>query len=252
MDDELTLLDSVDELNRSLEDTDPLAHLPIEEPVLDADEMLVLLGSTDPQQRITATRAFCVLEDPRAVEPLLALIDVPCPLTRLSVAYALGRNITPAVVEPLITQLAQDWNGYVRKGLVWALGRSGDRLALPPLLQALKTDIAAVRLWAASALGQMPGMDYETSVSAIAPLVAALRQDAMAVVRSNCAWSLGELCVNLPSNVVYATALDALIEALVEDEDMAVREDAKAALLQLGDPRALQMIEALQEDGLLW
>lgn len=252
MDDEITLLDSVDELNRSLEDIDPLAQLPAEEPQLDADEMLALLASPEPQQRITATRAFCVLEDERAVAPLLAMIEDPCPLTRLSVVYALGRNVTPDVVEPLIAQLARDWNGYVRKGIVWSLGRSGDRRALAPLFQALKTDIAAVRLWAASALGQMPGMDYRAAISAMAPLIAALRQDPMAVVRSNCAWSLGELCINLPSNVVYATAIDALIETLVEDEDMGVREDAKAALLQLGDPRALQMIEALQEEGLLW
>ncbi|NJN30244.1 MAG: HEAT repeat domain-containing protein [Synechococcales cyanobacterium RM1_1_8] len=272
---------------------DPLDQVPIEDAVVDADEMLALLKSADPTQVMIAARAFCEIEDARAVGPLLALLGAGCPMTRVSAAYALGRNIragkaadgsgedqanldaahgagpqtaspetaspetassedVPDIVEALIAQLRLDWSGYVRKGIVWALGRSGDRRALSPLLNALKTDIAAVRLWAASALGQMPGLDFEASVKAMPPLIAAMRQDPVAVVRSNCAWSVGELCINLPSNVVYATAVDALIETLVEDEDMGVREDAKAALLNLGDPRSLQMIEALQSEGLLW
>jgi len=266
VDDETTLLDSVDELNRSLEDIDPLSQVPEEEPAPDPDEMLALLSSDDAEQRMQATRAFCEIEDARAVVPLLTLLQGSCPMTRVSAAYALGRNIAfsakrspetgelegEEIVEALVQQLQVDWSGYARKGIVWALGRSGDRRALPPLINALKTDIAAVRLWAASALGQLPEVDYESVVKAMPPLISVMRQDSVAVVRSNCAWSVGELCVNLPSNIVYATAVDALIETLVEDEDMSVREDAKSALLKLGDPRSLQMIEALQEDGFLW
>ncbi len=70
-------------------------------------------------------------------------------------------------------------------------------------------------------------------------------------MRSNCAWAIGQLCRELPSNVVYATAIDALLEALVEDEDLGVKEDAKAALLKVGDPRGLQTIEELQLEGLI-
>jgi HEAT repeat protein len=62
---------------------------------------------------------------------------------------------------------------------------------------------------------------------------------------------LGQLGRQLPSNAVYAGAIDALIEAFAEDEDMGVREDAKAALLKVGDPRGLQMIEALELEGFL-
>ena len=42
-----------------------------------------------------------------------------------------------------------------------------------------------------------------------------------------------------------------LIEAFAEnsDEEMGVQEDAKAALLKVGDPRGLQMIEALESEG---
>ena len=78
-----------------------------------------------------------------------------------------------------------------------------------------------------------------------------MRRDKLAAVRSNCAWAVGQLCRELPSNVVYATAIDALLEALVEDEDLGVKEDAKAALLRLGDARGLQTIEDLEFDGLI-
>jgi HEAT repeat protein len=49
--------------------------------------------------------------------------------------------------------------------------------------------------------------------------------------------------------VVYATAIDALIESFAEDEDLGVREDARTAILQVGDPRGLQTIEELEQDG---
>jgi HEAT repeat protein len=50
---------------------------------------------------------------------------------------------------------------------------------------------------------------------------------------------------------VYAGAIDALLEALEDDADMGVREDARASLLRVGDPRGLQAIEALELEGLI-
>ncbi|NJM57845.1 MAG: HEAT repeat domain-containing protein [Synechococcales cyanobacterium RU_4_20] len=244
------VLDPVDALDNPLDDIDPLEHIPEAEPQADPEEMLSWLQSSDRQQKMAAARAFCQLEDPRATPLLIEYLSDTCPLMRVSAAYGLGRNPSPAAVEPLIRQL-EDWNGYVRKGVVWAWAIVRSPLCPPPPRRP-QTDIAAVRLWAASSLGQMSAIDYEAMISAIPPLIGALRQDAIAVVRSNCAWSLGQLCQDLPSNVVYATAIDALIETLVEDEDMSVREDAKASLLRVGDPSAVQMIEVLQQDGLLW
>lgn len=217
---------------------------------VDADEMLRLLESVDNQQRMLAARAFCELQDQRAIPRLIQLLTDQCPLIRVSAAYALGRNPSADAVEPLIQQLT-DWNGYVRKGTIWALGNCRDRRALPHLLNTLKHDIAAVRLWAASSLGQLAYTDYETTIQAIPPLIEALRRDSSAVVRSNCAWSLGQLCRELPSNAIYAGAVDGLIEALVEDDDVGVQDDTRAALLKLGDPRALQMIEELEKEGFI-
>lgn len=247
-DDDLTLIDTEADLESPL---DHLGEHEAEVPRPEPEAMLRLLDAPEVQQRMLAARAFCEIQDERAIPELIHLLTDSCPLVRVSAAYALGRNPSSNAVEPLISQLDQDWNGYVRKGVVWALGNCRDRRSLAPLIDALKTDISAVRLWAASSLAQMATVSYEAVVAAIPPLIEAMRQDPVAAVRSNCAWSLGQLCRELPSNVVYATAIDALIEVLVEDEEMGVREDARAAILKVGDARGLQIIEELEQEGLL-
>lgn len=247
--DDLTVLNAEIELDPldqvGLEDAEDEAAKP------DPDVMLALMESADNQQRMLAARAFCELEDKRAIPHLIRLLTDACPLIRVSAAYGLGRNPHASAVDPLIAQLQWDWNGYVRKGIVWALGNCRDRRSLEPLVDALRTDVSAVRLWAASALAQMAYIGYEVTVSAIPPLIEGLRRDPVSAVRSNCAWAIGQLCRELPSNIVYATAIDALIEAFVEDEEMGVREDAKAAVLKVGDPRGLQVIEDLELEGFL-
>lgn len=246
-DDDLTTLNPDLEFADPLDDLDSVDEEPA--PVYDPEVMLPLLTAVDPPQRMLAARAFCEVEDGRAVVPLTALLTDLCPLVRVSAAYALGRNPHASAVEPLITQLSTDWNGYVRKGLVWALGNSHDRRSLPPLIEALRTDISAVRLWAASALAQMAQVSYESVIAAIPPLIEGLRRDPVPAVRSNCAWAVGQLCRELPSNVVYHTAVDALIEAFAEEGDLGVREDARSAILKVGDTRGLQTIEEIEQDG---
>ncbi|ACB50009.1 unknown [Crocosphaera subtropica ATCC 51142] len=247
-DDDLSVIESVDQFDDPL---DRLESVDINVPRPDPEEMLPKLSDEDPSQRMLAARAFCELQDPRAITPLIQLLDDICPLVRVSAAYALGRNTSSKAVAALIDLLGRDWNGYVRKGIVWALGNGRDRASVQPLIHALKTDISAVRLWAASSLAQIAKLEYEDAITAMAPLIEGLRRDSVAAVRGNCAWAIGQLCRELPSNVVYATAIDALIEALVEDEDYSVKEDAKSALLRLGDPRGMQMIEDLELEGLI-
>ncbi|PSB44098.1 HEAT repeat domain-containing protein [Chamaesiphon polymorphus] len=244
------LEDDID-LDSSEDDLDTLAVLDANpEPLQpDPEAMLRLLTSAVPSQRMLAARAFCEIQDARAIPHLIDLLADPCPLVRVAATYGLGRNPSPDAVEPLISQLDRDWNGYVRKGIVWALGNCRDIRALKPLLRSLKVDISAVRLWAASALGQAADLSYEAVIATIPPIIEALINDPLAAVRSNCAWSLGRLCRELPSNVVYATAIDALIQVLEEDADLGVRDDAKAALLKLGDPRGIQSIENLESDS---
>jgi HEAT repeat protein len=248
-DEELALLDIEDvAADEDFANPDVWGDEPIA-PAPDPEEMLGLLQSATPGERILAVRAFCEIQDVRAIDRLIQLINDPCPLTRVAVAYALGRNYRSDVVMPLIHQLQTDWNGYVRKGIVWALGNCPDRQILLPLIHALRTDIPAVRLWAASSLAQVGELGYEVVLAAIPPLIEAMVGDDIAAVRSNCAWSIGRLCLELPSNVVYATAVDALIEIVAEDPELGVRTDAKAALLKLGDPRGIQAIETLEADA---
>ena len=246
--DELNLIDA--ELSSPLDQIDS-AESAAKIPAPDPERMLELLKSDTASDKMLAARAFCELKDQRSIPLLIELLDDVCPLVRVSTTYALGRNTDTTAVEPLIELLAKDFNGYVRKGIVWALGNSKDRRALHPLLHALKTDISAVRLWAASGLAQIAPLKYEDIIAAIPPLIHGLRRDPTAAVRSNCAWAIGQLCRELPSNVIYATAIDALIESLVEDDDFGVKDDARSAILKVGDPRGLQMIEELEFEGLI-
>ncbi|MDJ0532891.1 MAG: HEAT repeat domain-containing protein [Xenococcaceae cyanobacterium MO_207.B15] len=248
--DDLSLLETQGKLSSSAPKIDS-AVISSEIPPPEPEQMLTLLSHPEASQRMLAARAFCELQDSRAIPHLINLLEDICPLVRVSTAYALGRNTSPQAVQPLIDLLATDWNGYVRKGIVWALGNSKDVRAVPPLIHALKTDISAVRLWAASGLAQSAILEYETIIAAIPPLIEGLRRDKVAAVRSNCAWAIGQLCRELPNNVIYATAIDALIEALVEDEDLGVKEDAKSAILKVGDPRGLRTIEDLEFEGLI-
>ncbi len=216
----------------------------------DVEELLALLRADEVPQRIVAVRAFCEIQESRAVPYLIRFLQDSCPLIRVSAAYAIGRNPSPDGVEPLIQQYHQDWNGYVRKGVVWALGNCRDARALPPLLEALQTDISAVRLWAASSLGQMSTVNSAVAAQAIPAVLHALNHDLLPAVRSNCAWALGQLCQTVAMDGDYRQAIAALITAL-SDPDLGVQEDARAALLKLGDPTGLQAIEDLEAEGLL-
>jgi HEAT repeat protein len=248
--DDLSLIDLEEEYISPLDEIEPV-EAEHDSTTADPEAMLPLLSAAEPNQRMLAARAFCELQDDRAIPYLIQLLEDDCPLVRVSAAYALGRNSSEAVIDPLIQTLDRDWNGYVRKGVVWALGNSRSRRAVRPLIHALKTDISAVRLWAASGLAQILQIEYKDAIAAIPPLIEGLRRDPIAAVRSNCAWAIGQLCRELPSNVIYATAIDALIEALVEDLDYGVKEDAKAAILRVGDSRGLQTIEELELEGII-
>lgn len=248
--DELRLLDAEVDLESPLDQIAPVDAAEAEASRPDPEVMLTLLESADITQRMLAARAFCELQDQRATPPLIRLLQESCPLVRVSAAYALGRNPSPDAVEPLMAQLQRDWNGYVRKGVVWALGNCRDRRSLEPLTDALKTDISAVRLWAASSLGQMAEVSPDAAAEAMPTLIAALLEDPVAAVRSNCAWALGQLAREIPLNQVYSQAVNALIAAL-HDSDMGVREDARTSLLKLGDPKGLRLIEEMELEGTL-
>lgn len=225
-----------------MEELDLLEEYPEPPPPPDPEEMLPLLSSDVVLERMKAARAFCELQDQRAVPHLIRLLQDECPLVRVSAAYALGRNPDPAAVPHLIAQL-QDWNGYVRKGVVWALGNCHAPEALESLLFALAYDITAVRLWAASALGQL-GL-----VEAVPHLIRAFRQEEVGVVRSNCVWALGKLLPHCSHHQRQdrEAGIELLVDAL-QDEDLGVQSDAALALRRIGDEWGLQMLGGFEEE----
>ncbi|MCJ2541823.1 HEAT repeat domain-containing protein [Thermostichus vulcanus] len=240
---------------------EPLDELPPHPPPdVDVEVMLQQLEDRDPYLRMQAARAFCDLEEPRAVQQLLTLVRDPCPLVRVGAAYALGRNPDPGGVEVLIEGLRWDWNGYVRKGLVWALGNAKDPRAYPVLMEVLANDITAVRLWAASALGQLAQAQV-LPCSALPEVAMALCRglagDPVAPVRGNCAWSLGILGQQLKQllsdpdadQTPYQALKEQLLLSASGDPDWGVRDDARLSLQKLADPGCRAVRQALSDRG---
>ncbi len=231
---------------------DPLDSVAVDRPDPDAEiraGLAYLSGSRD--EVMQGLRIFCEYRDHRAIPLLLPQLHDLCPITRMSAVYALGRNPTPEA-ESILLQLLQDSNGFVRKAVAWSLGNYPGAAVLKALIRVLATDIAAVRLWAASSLADVAVGDPEDAVRASQVLRETLRIDNNAVVRSNCAWSLSRLhdaCGDNPAE--QHNSVQALVQAMLEEPDQGVAEDARTALEQLDDPASMARIRTLLDDGLL-
>ncbi|MFM7436965.1 MAG: HEAT repeat domain-containing protein [Vulcanococcus sp.] len=195
-------------------------------------------------------RIFCEHRDPRAPALLLPLLEASCPILRMSAVYALGRNPDLQTITPLLALLQNDSNGYVRKAVAWSLSSYPDAPVMNPLIRALETDISAVRLWAASALADAGSTGLAKADQAAGQLLLALRIDSEAAVRSNSAWSLGRLYGDLVEPR-QREVVEALLAAMLQDGDLAVRDEARLALEQLEDPLVLERLQTLVDEGLL-
>ena len=200
--------------------------------------------------RMQGLRIFCEHRDPRAPVLLVPLLEASCPILRMSAVYALGRNPDLQAVSPLLALLQNDSNGYVRKAVAWSLSSYPDAPVMNPLIRALQTDIAAVRLWAASSLADAGSTGLAKADQAAGQLLQALRIDSEAAVRSNSAWSLGRLYGDLvePRQL---EVVESLLGAMLHDSDLAVRDEARLALEQLEDPLVLERLQTLVNEGLL-
>ena len=237
-------------------DLDPLESIGPDEQTNDSqavaracDQGLVWLkGGHD--DRLQGLRVFCEHRDPRAIPPLMALLDQPCPVERMSAVYALGRNPSPQAVEPLLKLLQADSNAYVRKATAWSLGNFPDAPILNPLIRALQIDISAVRLWCPGSLAEAGSRSPVKADPAAGQLLQSLRVDSEPVVRSNCIWALGRLFDQL---VVprQQEMVEALVNSLLHDGEASVRDEAKIALEQLEDPGVLARLQTLLDEGFI-
>lgn len=164
-----------------------------------------------------------------------------------------------------IAQLQHHADADVRRNAAWILGRARDIRIIPPLIAALQDADTAVRIRAAEALGngRYDNADITEALSA------AINTEAEPAVRAQLLIALGrqgDLAV-LPTQITAlqdadasvrsaaaeglrlladARAVPALIDVLRQDTDPNVRYDAARALVQIGDPAAPALIEALQ------
>ena len=202
------------------------------------------------EERLQGLRVFCEHRDPRALPFLVPLLDEPSPVLRMSAVYALGRNPCPQAIDLLLHLLKFDSNAYVRKATAWSLGSYSDAPVLEPLVNALKQDVAAVRLWASSSLAEVGLNSAESSFPAANQLLESLQVDGEPIVRSNCIWSLGRLYALL-SEEIQMKIEDTFISVLLNDREPSVRYEARTALEQLDNPEVQKKLKSLIDDGQL-
>ena len=202
------------------------------------------------EERLQGLRVFCEHRDPRALPLLVPLLDEPSPVVRMSAVYALGRNPCPRAIDLLLHLLRFDSNAYVRKATAWSLGNYPDAPVLKPLINALKQDVAAVRLWASSSLAEVGLNTAESSLPAANQLLESLEVDGEPIVRSNCIWSLGRL-YNLLEEEMKIHIEETLISVLLNDREPSVRYESRTVLEQLDNPEVHKKLQSLIDDGQL-
>ena len=198
----------------------------------ECEEALKLLEG-DREQRIQGLRIFCEYRDKRSFPFLLPLLDQPCPVERMSAVYALGRNPCPNAVEKLVSLLESDDNAYVRRATAWSLANYDNQIVLMPLINALKNDVASVRLWSSSSLAEIGNTSSHNAQLAAEQLLISLKIDNEPVVRSNCIWSLCRLFEKL-NDEFQESFVDECTKIALFDKEPSVMEEAKTALDSMG------------------
>jgi len=198
----------------------------------ECDEALKLLKGNR-EERIQGLRIFCEYRDQRSFPLLLPLLDQPCPVERMSAVYALGRNPCPSAVQKLVSLLKTDDNAYVRRATAWSLANYDNQIVLKPLINALKNDVAAVRLWSSSSLAEIGNVSSKNAELAAEQLLISLKIDNESGVRSNCIWSLCRLYEKL-NNTFQESFVDECTKIALFDKEPSVMEEAKTALDSMG------------------
>ena len=202
------------------------------------------------EDRLRGLRVFCEYRDPRAIPFLIPLLEEPSPVIRMSAVYALGRNPCPQAIDLLLHLLRYDSNAYVRKATAWSLGNYSDAPVLDPLVDALKQDVAAVRLWASSSLAEVGINSAENCLPAANQLLESLQIDGEPIVRSNCIWSLGRL-YGLLGEEIKMQIEETFLSVLLKDLEPSVRYEARIALEQLDNPEVQKRLKSLIDEGQL-
>ena len=119
----------------------------------DVDALIEAL--TDPVNRPWAARHLGKLGDPRAVGPLIRLLEAQDFQASSAAAQALGRLRALEAVDPLLACVEEGPEDVMRAWAIDALGRIGSEEAVPALLKLLAHDHEGLRRTAAAALAEI-------------------------------------------------------------------------------------------------
>jgi len=217
-------------------------------------------------RRMTCSSAEVLgqIGDPRAVGPLIGLLDYDAVDVPKTAAEGLVKIGEPAVL-PLIAALGQ-LRSTGRAKAAEALGEIGDLRAVAPLIAELKDSHSVVRADAARALGKLGdrravlpliamSRDHQdwvrfTSARAVAALGHRRGVELLIALLESNHWETRGWAASALGNVGDARAVEPLIAALDDTAEFSdVAEKAARALGELGDPRAVEpLIDVLESD----
>ena len=219
------------------------------------------LGDSDPRVRARAAVACGRLEDPRAVEALGRRLDDAYVDVRQAAADALGKIGTDPALEILV-RYADDESEAVRRTVVDALGHFGSVEPVETLVETLEDDYEAVRRTAMFSLVEILSnapteqshqvreataerLESATAADVIPPLAEILTESTGTPQRRNAAWLLGRVT----GQKHRQTAQTALIDVLVDDDDMTA-QFAATSLAQLdGSGLESELLELLESEA---
>jgi len=126
------------------------------------DNLLKSLASANVSQRASICRGLAKFKDERAVEPLLELLDDDEESVQIAAATALGDFRKQEVVDTLLEKYYWADPGF-RAAIAGSLGRLGDPVAIPILIEALLDTDEAVVKTAGGALSVLARRNFGTN-----------------------------------------------------------------------------------------
>ena len=188
--------------------------------------------------RRAAAKTLTIIADPEAVPPLLeAFLNDEDIVVRGSSAGALAHTGEAAAPFLLDILASPDHPQEIKGHAAWALAFMGTE-AETHLYRALNSDSLDVRCAVISALGHVA---QEKSDERSCQLLVSALTDPEALILAEAAAALAQ--INYPSSVPH------LILAL-RDQDLDVRKAAISSLGKIGDPRAMDALQASLDDEL--
>jgi HEAT repeat protein len=181
-----------------------------------------------------------MLDEGYSADRLIGFLDDRRQPVRDAVAHALAELREPGLVYTLI-ELLQNGSHQARAASAQTLGLLGDSIAIPELVDALRSSDGNLRLYAAGALVRLG----DTTIPA---LMDATYDDDWRV-RLAAVWTLGELMTQIRGHEAWDQAVAILYEAL-GDPHPEVSHIAARGLGRIGDPEVIPYLyQNLESDN---